>query len=92
MTTIFATETTVSFPVRALQALVRGFRTLQARRARRLVLATMLEMDPGRLDDLGIDVQDIREALATPQPVGARLEARRTARALRWTPDAVSAA
>jgi uncharacterized protein YjiS (DUF1127 family) len=92
MTTTFASETDGSFVLSAFVALIEGFRTIRDRRARRLAIASLLELDPSRLDDLGINVGDIREALSIAQPAGARLDAHRRARALSWTPNAGTAA
>jgi uncharacterized protein YjiS (DUF1127 family) len=92
MTMTFATETNFSFAGGAFSALIGGLRTLHARRAQRLAVAALLEMDPSRLDDLGVNALDIREALSAPLPTGSRLAARRNARAMSWTPRAVSAA
>jgi uncharacterized protein YjiS (DUF1127 family) len=36
---------------------------LQAARARRIALSTLLEMDVHRLDDLGLNAQDVVDAL-----------------------------
>ena len=46
-----------------LPAIRRWLADGQARRARRLTLLTLLQMDPHRLDDMGIDVAELREAL-----------------------------
>lgn len=45
---------------RAFTGLVAAYR---ARRARRLALRTLLEMEPYRLNDLGIEVGDVLDAL-----------------------------
>jgi uncharacterized protein YjiS (DUF1127 family) len=39
------------------------FRAWRAARARRIALASLLDMDAHRLADLGISVQDVTEAL-----------------------------
>ena len=49
--------------IRAVHAVNRWFAKLRAERARRLALATLMEMDAHRLDDLGISVLDVQEAL-----------------------------
>lgn len=90
MTTIFATESTTSLVSGAFAALGRGLRTLQRRRDQRLAMHALMAMDPSRLDDLGIDIQDIHDAFAA-QPAGQRLEQRRQARSIGWTPNAVAA-
>jgi uncharacterized protein YjiS (DUF1127 family) len=53
-----------------LTAMTDFFRRYAARRARRLALRTLLEMDPWRLDDLGIDRQDVVAALTRPSLPG----------------------
>lgn len=50
--------------IRAVRAVNRWFARLRAQRARRLALATLMDMDANRLDDLGITLQDVREALS----------------------------
>ncbi|KKB11624.1 hypothetical protein VE25_11580 [Devosia geojensis] len=90
MTTTFATETTTPFVSRAVEAVVEAVRALHARRTQRLALAALIEMDPGRLDDLGITVQDVQDAMQAPQ-AGRHLEARRTVRANTWTAKVVAA-
>lgn len=90
MTTIFATETTTLTVSSVFQTVVRGLRSRQARRAQRLALRTLIEMDASRLDDLGINVQDIRDAINAPH-AGATLADRRAARASNWTPNTVPA-
>jgi len=80
MTTIFVTEPATPFVSNVLAALVRVLRTRRIRRAQRLALVTLLEMDASRLDDLGISIEDVREALSTRQPP-VDLAARRNARA-----------
>jgi uncharacterized protein YjiS (DUF1127 family) len=90
MTTTFAAETTTHFVSRALGAVIEGIRALHARRTQRLTLAALIEMDPGRLDDLGITVQDVQDAMQAPQ-AGRHLEARRTVRASGWTAKVAAA-
>jgi uncharacterized protein YjiS (DUF1127 family) len=80
-----AATTTAAFFEDAFAHFVKTVRSHRARRAQRLALASLLEMDPSRLDDLGINAQDVAEALSAPPPFGARLEARRAMRAARWT-------
>lgn len=81
--------TTVASVLDTVRSLIEGYRV---RRTRRLALVALMEMDPSRLDDLGISVEDIRDAVTGTSPAGPRLEARRSARAASWTPNAVSAA
>ena len=84
MTTIFATESTTSLVSTALGSLVQAYRALQTKRAQQLAMRTLMEMAPGRLDDLGIDIHDVHDAFAAP-PVGQHLEQRRDARSIAWT-------
>jgi uncharacterized protein YjiS (DUF1127 family) len=62
------------------RAIVGAIKAAASRRAQRIALSELLRMDPTRLDDLGINQQDVVEALNAPPPVGPRLEARRVAR------------
>lgn len=43
----------------------REFSAYRIRRAQRLALASLLELDAARLDDLGISYQDVAEAVIT---------------------------
>lgn len=87
MTTV--TQSPVFSVLASAKSLIEGYRV---RRAQRLALVALMEMEPSRLDDLGISVEDIRDAVTGASPAGPRLEARRTVRATNWTPTAVSAA
>ena len=77
--------TTAAFFEEAFARFVKAVRTARTRRVQRIALATLLDMEASRLDDLGIDVQDVAEALAAREPAGRRLEARRAERAMSWT-------
>lgn len=48
----------------ALSALARSFIAWRAQRARRLAMLSLIEMEAWRLDDLGISIDAVREALA----------------------------
>lgn len=51
-------------PVEAsVRALARGFAAWRAQRARRLALLTLMELEPHRLDDLGITLEAVRDAV-----------------------------
>lgn len=65
-------------------AVIRSLRAWFSRRAQRKTIAALLEMDPSRLNDLGLDTGDIRDALRGSVPAGSYLEARRSARAKAW--------
>lgn len=47
----------------ALRALASSFIAWRAQRARRLAMLSLLEMDAWRLDDLGISIDTVRDAL-----------------------------
>jgi uncharacterized protein YjiS (DUF1127 family) len=68
MTITFATES-LSFPDRLSGALAELFRQISAHRAKRmqrLALASLLELGTARLDDLGLNHQDVTAALRSP--------------------------
>jgi hypothetical protein len=44
-----------------------------------------MDMDAARLDDLGLNAQDVIEALSAPPPAGPRLSEKRARRAETWT-------
>jgi uncharacterized protein YjiS (DUF1127 family) len=80
---------TASVPVLdALKSIGRHIRTLRARRAERMEIASLLDLDPGRLDDLGVNAGDIRDALRAPVPPGPSLALSRAISARRWFRDA----
>lgn len=80
MTKFFVNEET-SVAGQVLNATAQFFRNRAARRAQRIALGQLLAMSPERLDDLGLDYQDVVEALNAPPPAGPRLEQRREVRA-----------
>jgi hypothetical protein len=91
MTTV-ARTTTVSFFEKTFEAVAAHVRTARARRARRIALVTLMDMDASRLDDLGLNAQDVVEALSAPPPASRVLNARRAERAAAWSPaDTVTA-
>ena len=86
MTNVVAT-TPASFFEEAFARISAFAREHRARRAQRIALATLMEMDASRLDDLGIDTCDVIEALRT-EPVATRqLDGRRAQRAITWQPS-----
>jgi tRNA A37 threonylcarbamoyladenosine dehydratase len=91
--TATARTTAASFVSDAIDAVVRHVRSARARRARRIALVTLMDMDASQLDDLGLNLQDVAEALHSPSSAAAVLEARRTRRAAAWThkPAAIAA-
>ena len=69
--------------IRALMAILAG---LRRKRTQRLALRQLMEFDSARLDDLGIDRQDVIEALARSGDDRTRLlEGRRRRRAEGWS-------
>ena len=52
-----------SLAAAALRALAQSFIAWRAQRARRLAMLSLLELDAFRLDDLGISIDAVREAL-----------------------------
>lgn len=67
MTLLFADhEATLRRPTLAqasIRALARGFTAWRQQRARRIALASLLEMDAYRLDDLGVTIEAVRDAI-----------------------------
>ena len=67
MTLLFADhEATLPRPTLAqasVRALARGFAAWRQQRARRLALISLTEMDAYRLDDLGLSVEAVRDAI-----------------------------
>jgi len=69
-------------PASPLSALVRWMMKARAERARRVALASLLELDHDRLDDLGISRSDIVEAMQTKgRSAGSILNAARARQA-----------
>lgn len=68
-----------------LRAFANWFAKARARRVQRVALASLLEYDIHRLEDLGINRQDLFEALDSPsQRPGYRLAQRRAESARNW--------
>jgi uncharacterized protein YjiS (DUF1127 family) len=55
-------------------------RAAAARRAQRIALGELMQMDSTRLDDLGLNHQDVIEALSARKPPAPSLADRRDAR------------
>lgn len=69
-------------PIRALLAWIADQR---AKHARRVALSRLLELDAAMLDDLGIERQDVVEALRHPDArVGHALAAKRARASYDW--------
>jgi uncharacterized protein YjiS (DUF1127 family) len=69
-------------PLRALFAWLGNWR---AKHAQRVALSSLLDFDQALLDDLGIDRQDVVEALRRPHSTAAKsLAATRARRASEW--------
>ena len=90
MTTAIALEPTTFSVPNLVDALVRRLRALHAQRARRLAIKPLLGMDERMLDDMGLSVGDIHDALTARGPVGNALHARRRANAFNWSPRAAA--
>ena len=89
--TAVAHTTTQSFFEAAFEKISAFARDVQVRRAQRIALVTLMDMDASRLDDLGLNVQDVVEAL-NAQPAETKvLETRREARASTWSVQTVTA-
>jgi uncharacterized protein YjiS (DUF1127 family) len=89
MTTIVQTAT-ASFFSTAFEAVITWVRDARVRRAQRIALVALMDMDAYRLDDLGLNVQDVVDALNAPPPANRVLDSRRTARAATWSPASPS--
>lgn len=87
MTTVARTASQ-SFFEAAFEAIAPHVRSARSRRARRIGLLTLMDMDAGRLDDLGLNAQDVADALAARPPAPVLVAARRAIRGMSWTPDA----
>jgi len=73
-------------PINPAVAVRRWIARAQAGRARRLVLQSLLELEPSRLNDLGIEREDVLAALALRgSRVGSSLNAVRARNARRGT-------
>lgn len=81
-----APTTTRSFFESAFEKVSAFAREHRVRRARRIALVTLMDMDAHRLDDLGIALEDVVEALNTQSGEPNVLETRRAARAANWSP------
>ncbi|MEO8683466.1 MAG: DUF1127 domain-containing protein [Devosia sp.] len=79
MTTEPKTSQNTSFIITLLRRIASGLREARVRRNRRLALATLMSMPEARLDDLGINRQDIVEAFTAPRSATPSLETLRDA-------------
>ena len=72
-------------PFRPFALLATWFAQAKVRRARRVAFEALLEYDCARLEDIGINRQDLFEALDSPsQRPGLRLAQRRAESARNW--------
>jgi hypothetical protein len=86
-----AYTTSQSFFETAFEKIATATREHRVRRAERIALTTLMDMDASRLDDLGLNVHDVVEALRA-QPAGTKgFATRRHARAARWSAATVTA-
>lgn len=83
------TTTTASFFSDAFDSLAKQVRAARVRRAQRIALVSLMDMDASRLDDLGLSVGDIIDALQSP-PAAPVLEARRARNSHTWTVSAAT--
>lgn len=68
-----------------IKGLLRWLATARARRAQRIALTNLLEFDVALLEDLGINRQDVVDAMRNPpRTAGEALAARRAASARNW--------
>ena len=91
MTTAARTTSASSFET-AFEVLVTRARAIRTRRAQRIALAHLMEMDAHQLDDLGISAADVADALTVLSPAGPRLHAPRAARASSFAETGAAAA
>ena len=89
--TAVATTTSSSFFEAAFEKVATIAREHRVRRAQRIALVSLMEMDASRLDDLGLNVHDVVEALHTQRAETKTLAARRKARAETWSAASVTA-
>jgi hypothetical protein len=89
--TAVAHTTSQSFFEAAFEKVSAFAREYQVRGAQRIALVTLMDMDASHLDDLGLNVQDVVEALNAPSSPGRVLDTRRAARATTWSPATVTA-
>ena len=80
-----------SFFERAFETLAQRVRGARSHRAQQLALASLLDMGAHQLDDLGLSVGDVLDALNAPPPAAPMLDARRFRRASGWTKDSTAA-
>jgi uncharacterized protein YjiS (DUF1127 family) len=72
-------------PSNPFVAVANWFARARARRTQRVALESLLEYDSSRLEDLGINRQDLFEALDSPsQRPGLRLSQRRAESSRHW--------
>jgi hypothetical protein len=89
--TAVAHTTSQSFFEAAFEKVSAFAREYRVRRAQRIALVTLMDMDASRLDDLGLNVQDVVEALNTQPAETKVLETRRAVRATTWSAQTVTA-
>ena len=88
--TAVAHTPTASFFEEAFERIANFAREYRVRRAQRVALVSLMDMDASRLDDLGLNAQDVVEALSAPAPATRVLDARRAERARTWSPATVT--
>jgi len=74
-----------AFTLNPVKGLFRWLARSRAERAQRLALTNLLEFDAALLEDLGINRQDVIDAMRSRQrPAGETLAARRAASSRTW--------
>ena len=86
-----AYTTSQSFFEAAFEKIATAAREHRARRAQRIALVTLMDMDASRLDDLDLNVHDVVEALRAQRAETKVLAARRQTRAANWSAATVPA-
>jgi hypothetical protein len=86
-----AYTTSQSFFEAAFEKIATVAREHRARRAQRIALVTLMDMDASRLDDLGLNVGDVVEALHAQPAETKVLAARRQVRAANLSAATITA-
>lgn len=87
MTALTMSEMILAPVIDLMKTIGRRIETQKARRAERMEIAALLDLDPSRLDDMGIEAGDVRNALSAPVPAGPALALARARSARRWLRD-----
>jgi uncharacterized protein YjiS (DUF1127 family) len=74
----------VALSIGPLRAFLSWIGERRAKHAQRVALSSLLDLDSSMLDDLGVNRQDVIEALQRPVEAGRTLHARRARAAQDW--------